>query len=353
MNGRSWLTFSAVLTVTACGTAEPPPPPPSVRTIIAGEVAPATLTLSGTVRARYESDLGFRVGGKIVERYVDAGQHVRAGQRLMRLDASDLALGAAAAGERVRAADADATRAAADERRLRGLVEAGAISASAYDTARASARATAANLAAARSTASDAANQRGYSLLVADTDGVVMSTAAEPGQVVTAGTPVLRLARNGVREAVVDIPESRLADVPKAGTATLIGDPRRYTARLRVLSAAADPMTRAYTARYVLSGAGAAPPPLGASVALALPSEGISAVIAVPLTAVYDDGRGPGVWVVRNNNSVSLRRVRVASFADDSATLAGSVHAGERVVSLGAQLLREGQVVRLAADNSR
>lgn len=310
---------------------------------------------TGTVHARIESALGFRVPGKIAARLVNGGERVRAGQPLFRLDASDLGLAATGAAERVRAAAADAARTAADEARLRPLVGTGAISASAYDGARAARDAAAANLAAARAGAANAANERGYATLVADADGVVTEVLAEPGQVVAAGTPVLRLARAGAREAVIAVPETAVMHLPRSALAQVYGASAPLTATLREVAGAADPLTRTFAARYVLSGPAEAAP-LGATVTVRLPGSADSAngSVRVPLAALVDLGRGPGVWVIGTDGRVRFRAASPLRLTEEEALLpASALAAGTRVVALGGQLLKEGQKVRLAAQNTR
>lgn len=339
------------LAVAGCsgGRADPPARPPYVETMLVAAAAGDDARYTGTVRARIEADLGFRVPGKIAERLVDPGARVRRGQPLMRLDPTDLGLAARAAADRLRAAEADATRAATDEARLKGLVEAGATAATTYDAALAAKRSTAANLAAARAQATDAANQRGYALLVADSDGVVTDVLAQPGQVVAAGAPVLRLARAGAREALVAVPEAALPRLPRDARADLYASGARVAARLREVAGSADPLTRTYAARYTLATAPDAAP-LGSTVTLALGLGGGEAPVEVPLAALAERGRGASVWVVGADKRVHRRAVRVLGFTAETARLApGALRSGERVVALGAQLLREGQQVRLEA----
>jgi RND family efflux transporter MFP subunit len=333
------------LTLAACSAGKAAPPTaPLVRTLVVGQADAAPLRYTGVVRARIESDLGFRVGGKIVERLVDPGQRVRRGQPLMRLDVTDLGLAASAASDRLRAAQAEATRAAAEEARLRRLVEAGAVSRSTYEVALAAAQSASANLSAARAGADEAANQRGYATLLADTDGVVTDVLAQPGQVVSAGAPVVRLARAGDREAAVAVPETQVATLPRVGQAILYGSDRPIAARLREVAGAADPLTRTYDARFTLADAGL---PLGATVTVELPRTGASQ-LAVPLSSLHDGGGGPGVWVVKAGR-VTLRPVQVAALGEETASIApGALTQGDRIVALGAQLLREGQAVRVA-----
>jgi RND family efflux transporter MFP subunit len=334
-----------LLTLAACGAgnAAQPQAPPLVRTLVVGQADSAPLRYTGVVRARIESDLGFRVDGKIVQRLVDPGQSVRRGQALMRLDVTDLGLAASAAVDRLRGAQAEATRARAEEARLRRLVEAGAVSRSAYDVALAAAQSTEANLSAARSSSAQAANQQGYATLFADADGVVTDVLAQPGQVVSAGAPIVRLARAGEREAAVAVPETQVATLPRVGRAILYGSDTPLTARLREVAGAADPSTRTYDARFTL----AAPNlPLGATVTVEL-ARATASLLAVPLSSLHDGGAGPGVWVVKAGR-VTFRPVQVAALGEESASIAGGALApGDRVVALGAQLLREGVPVRV------
>jgi RND family efflux transporter MFP subunit len=300
---------------------------------------------TGTVHARIESSLGFRVGGKIVERLVDNGVRVHAGQALFRIDASDLGLAAAAAAARVRAAEAEAARAAADEARLRGLVSAGAVSASAYDGAKAARDAASANLAAARASAANTANERGYATLFADADGVVTEVLAEPGQVVAAGTPVIRLARAGAREAVIAVPETAVSGLPRSGAAQVYGTGSRLPATLREVSGSADPVTRTFAARYVLAGS-ADQAPLGATVTLRVLTEAAGAV-RVPLGAIVDQGRGPGLWIIGADARVRFRAAKLLRLTEEDAFVpADTLSPGTRIVALGGQLLHANEKVR-------
>ncbi|MCW6532226.1 efflux RND transporter periplasmic adaptor subunit [Sphingomonas sp. MMSM20] len=338
-----------------CGQtdADPRTAPPLVRIASAGAAEGGAREFTGIVGARVQSDLGFRVGGKVVARLVEAGQTVRRGQPLMRIDAADYALAAQAAAGTVAAARARAVQAGADEQRYRDLVSAGAVSASAYDQAKAAALSARAQLSAAEAQARVSRNDTGYTLLVADADGVVAETLAEPGQVVAAGQTVVRLARSGPREAIVALPETLR---PALGTEA---EARTYSglngqARLRQLSDAADLATRTFEARFVLAGAPAAAP-LGSTITVQLASPGQRAATTVPLAAIYDRGQGPGVWVVTGGNSpkVSWRPVRLAAVGEENATVSAGLRPGERLVALGAHMLHQGQTVRIASGTVR
>src|SRR5688572_16561589 len=228
MHSRRLLTSALVcalpLALAACGDKTPPDPrtqTPLVRAATVQTAAAASRSFTGTVAARVQSDLGFRVSGKVLERLVDAGQTVKRGQLLMRIDPVDLKLAARAQQEAVSAARARAKQTGDEEARFRDLRGTGAISASAYDQAKAAADAAQAQLSAAEAQAEVARNSNRYSELIADADGTVLETLAEPGQVVNAGQPVVRVAQAGRREAVVQLPETLRPAVGSVGQATL------------------------------------------------------------------------------------------------------------------------------------
>ena len=338
----------------ACGdnsaSDDPRTKPPLVRSA-AIELANNTAhAFTGVVVARTQSDLGFRVQGKILERLVDTGQTVRQGQPLLRLDPVDLKLQAQAQQRTVDAAQARARKASSDEARYRGLVASGAVSASEYDQIKAAADSARAELSAARAQANVAQNATGYAVLLADSDGVVMETLAEPGQVVSAGQVVIRLARAGQREALVQFPETLRPAVGSPALATLYGNEKHpVSATLRLLSDSADATTRTYEARYVLNG-DLANAPLGATVTLNVQDpKAERQVMQVPLTSLYDAGKGPGVWRISARPAkVTWTPVKVLSVGEDAAQVTGSVKPGEKIVALGAHLLHEGEIVRLA-----
>jgi len=344
------------LVLAACGDKKPSDPrteAPLVRAATVRDAALASRTFTGTVAARVQSDLGFRVPGKVLERLVDAGQSVKRGQVLARIDPVDLKLAAHAQQEAVVAARARAQQTAEDEARYRDLRGTGAISASAYDQVKAAADAAKAQFNAAEAQADVARNASRYAELVADADGVVMETLAEAGQVVNAGQAVVRLAHAGRREAVVQLPETLRPPVGSTGVAALFGkEGAGAPARLRQISDAADKLTRTFEARYVLDGelAGA---PLGSTVTIQLSDAAPAAQggLSVPIAALFDAGKGPGVWVIQGEPAkVSWRPVTVQRLGDDSARVTGTLKQGERIVALGTHLLREGEQVRVAGE---
>jgi len=338
----------------ACSEAPHPDPRtevPLVRALAVQKAGTTARTFTGTVAARVQSDLGFRVSGKVTERLVNAGQTVKRGQPLMRIDPVDLTLTAHAQQEAVVAARARAHQAAEDEARYRDLQGTGAISASAYDQIKAAADAARAQRKAAEAQAQLARNATRYAELTADADGIVMETLVEPGQVVAAGQSVVRLAHSGSREAVIQLPETFRPTLGSSGQAALFGHEQDTApTSLRQLSGTADRLTRTFEARYVLQGA-LADAPLGATVTVQLsattaPSAG---TLEVPMGALFDPGNGPGVWVVQGTPpKVRWRPVTIEQLEGDGARVTGSLKQGELIVALGAHLLHEGVEVRLA-----
>jgi RND family efflux transporter MFP subunit len=271
----------------------------------------------------------------------------------MRLDPTDLKLAAAAAREAVKAARAQNKLALADERRLRKLVAMEAVSVQEYDRAKSSADATTAQLKAAVAHSAQLENQVGYAVLKAEANGIIMETPADVGQVVGAGTVVIRLAHDGAREAVVNLPEGK-AMAKSTAVAKLYADPdQTFPAQLRELSAVADPLTRTYQARYTLSGAGENAS-LGATVTVHLNREktnGAVQLYEIPIGALYDGGAGTSVWVINPDTStLSRHSVEVAKLGSETALIRKGLKPGEQILALGAHLVTEGEQVKILAD---
>src|SRR3954451_9189189 len=334
----------------ASGVSDPRQEPPMVRLVTAARVSGSERGFTGTIGARVESNLGFRVAGKIVERLVNVGEQVKSGQPLMRIDETDLRLAVTAKRNAVAAARAVVVQTDADERRYANLVNDGWTSKQRYEQAKAASDTAKAQLAAAEAEAGVAENQATYSVLVADADGTVTQTLGEPGQVVSAGQTAVRLAQAGPREAVVALPETMRPAIGSLADASLYGSDGRFTARLRQLSDSADIQTRTYEARYVLDGEAAAAP-LGATVTIRLASQETLPEVQVPLGAVLDDGRKTGVWVFDSGTStVRFQPIKLVRVTSENAVISG-LSSGDPVVSLGAHLLREGAPVRAASQD--
>jgi RND family efflux transporter MFP subunit len=341
------LSFALAACSDVTSSIDPRTQSPLVRVETVAPSVQAERSFTGVVAARVQSDLGFRVPGKILERLVDTGQAVERGQPLMRIDPTDLSLAMRAREEAVAAAKARARQTAEDEVRYRDLVSAGAVSASAYDKVKAAGESARAELNAAEAEALVARNETSYAVLLADADGVVVEALAEPGQVVHAGQVVVRVAHAGRREAVIELPETLRPAIGSTGRASLYGSGLTGSATLRQLSDAASRQTRTFEARYVLEG-GLADAPLGSTVSIQIPDGRSAPALQVPIGAIFDPGKGPGVWLVEGETSrVTWRAVQVIGISDEAASVVGDLEAGDRVVALGAHLLREGEQVRL------
>src|SRR3954463_9540882 len=308
----------------ASAVSDPRQEPPIVRLATATQVTGSERGFTGIIGARVQSNLGFRVAGKIVERLVNVGEQVKAGQPLMRIDATDLRLALTAKRNAVAAARAAVVQTEADKRRYEKLLSNGWVSRQRYEQAKAAEDTAEAQLAAAEAEARVAENEAAYSVLVADADGTIIETLGEPGQVVSAGQTVVRLAQAGPREAVVALPETLRPAIGSVAEASLYGgDGRRDTAHLRQLSDSADAQTRTYEARYVLDGEAAAAP-LGATVTIRRLSRKTQPEVQVPLGAVLDDGRNTGVWVFDSATStVHFQPIKLVRVTSETAVISG------------------------------
>ena len=355
------LLLSALLS--ACS--KPAPPADEVRpvravTLAAGSVETRT-AFSGDVRPRYESRLGFRVGGKISARKVDVGTLVERGTLLMQLDPQDLRLGQAQARATLRAAETNLELAQAELKRYQNLRAQNFVSQAVLDEKRAAARSSQSTVESARAALREQSNQAGYAALVSDVDGVVTAISAEVGQVVAAGTPVVQVARTDEKEVVIGVPEDQVGDLRKVGEVRvkLWADPdRSIPGRIREVSPMADAATRTYTVKVAL--------PPRADVPLDDVRLGMTAVVElvqragkdntalrVPLSALYQDKGVTSVWVIENG-AVRLVPVQVGGVSGNEVVLAGGVQAGQTVVTAGVNLLKNGQKVKvLSADVAR
>lgn len=304
----------------------------------------------GTIRPRVESDLGFRVAGKVARRLVEVGQRVEPGQPLAVLDEVDLKLQADQSEAEFRAATGVVAQAVAAETRAKELKARGWSTDAQVDQARASADEARARLTRAERAVELTKNSLSYTTLAADARGVVTATLVEPGQVVASGQAAIRIARIAEKEAVVAIPET-LVQRARSGEAhvTLWSEPgRRYAAKLRELAPQADAATRTYLAKFTLPDVGE-DVQLGMTATLILADTGGEKVARVPLSALFSQGDKPSLYVVDASGAVSLRPVTVKAYETNDAVIGGGVEEGARVVALGVQKLDPAQKVRVVA----
>jgi RND family efflux transporter MFP subunit len=352
MNIRLVFALATALVLAGCAKEEPKPTPPRpVVTAVAEKSRGDEMAVySGEVRARREADLGFRVPGKIVARYVDVGAKVKKGDVIARLDPSDAQLNLAASRSAVAAAQTEFDFARAELDRYKSLLDQRFISQAVYDQKLNAFKAAQARLEQARAQASVTQNQSGYTALVADQDGVITAISAEAGQVVAAGQPVARLARPEEKEVLISVPETRLDELKAKGRQILVrilADPdKTYTGRVREIAPNADPVTRTFATRVTLVDPGPEVA-LGMTANVAILGEGGS-VVVLPLTALYHQGDKPAVWIVDPASAtVRLQPVAVGQYRDNAAVLTSGLAGGERVVTAGVNKLVEGQKVAL------
>lgn len=303
-----------------------------------------------TIRPRTESDLGFRVGGKVLRRLVDTGQRVKLGQPLAELDPADLQLQLEQAQAEAGAARAAVEQTKAELGRAASLIEKGWSTPAALDRQKAAAEEAAGRLTRAERALVLAGNALSYAVLTANADGVVTATQVEPGQVVAAGQSAIRIARLDQKEAVVAVPENQVGAIREGeASATLWSAPGKvYQARLRELSPSADAATRTYLARYALPEAGSEVE-LGMTATVVVGARSTDRVARLPLSSLYNQGQGPAVWVVDNEGKPALRPVTVAAYEAQDVLVSAGLSDGERVVALGVQKLEAGRPVRVVS----
>jgi RND family efflux transporter MFP subunit len=303
------------------------------------------------IRPRVETDQGFRVAGKVVQRFVEVGRQVAAGDLLARLDETDLKLRVEQAEAEAKAAHAALEQAQGDENRGATLRKQGWMAQAIFDRLKTATEEAKGRLLRGERAQELAQNGLDYALLRAEADGIVTAIAVEPGQVVAAGQSAIRLARLGEKEALVAAPEQYL-ELFRNGRADLASwsDPgKHYAAHLRELSPLADPVARTYAARFSLPEADAALA-LGMSGTLTIADPKSSPVARLPLTALLNQGHGPAVFVIEDNGRVKLTPVTVGGYDSASVYVSGGVPDGACVVALGVQKLDEGQTVRVLSD---
>jgi len=346
---RGALAILAVLAAAGCAKQDTAPEPLRPVLIQAVRLAPAAASavFPGEVRARHESDLAFRIGGKIVSREVDVGAAVRKGQTLARLDPGDVALALRTAEAQLAAAETDFSFAEAELKRSQSLLEQRFISQAALDGKRNAFNVAKARLEQARSQRALAANQIVYATLAADRDGVITAVNAEAGQVVAAGQAVARLARPDEREVWISVPESRLAELRDAPelAANLWADPARlYAAKVREIAPSADAVTRSFQVKVSLPEADSNVR-LGMTANVMVKRSGAGATAKLPLPALASRDGKPVVWVVSDQGEAQPRAVEVAGYQQDGVLIAAGLRDGEKVVVAGAHKLLPGQKV--------
>lgn len=351
-----WVSLGALLLLGACSKPVPPAEPVrSVRVLtVGGSTLDAGHDYAAEVRPRLESRLGFRVPGKIIKRQAEVGQHVKAGQLLAQLDPQDYRLADSAARAQVVAAQTNRDLAAADYKRYKDLKDQNFISGTELDRRDATLKAAQAQLEQAQAQQAAQGNQASYANLVADVSGVVTAIEAEPGQVVAAGTPVVRIAPDGARDVVFSVPEDKVKDI-KPGTVVDVkvwASQARLTGKVREVAASADPQTRTFLVKVALDGTATAANalPLGSTVEATPRGVGLTGatVIKLPTTALKQDGQTSAVWLLDiATMTVQTQPIVIATADGNQAVIASGLKPGDVVVSAGVHVLSPGQKVSL------
>jgi RND family efflux transporter MFP subunit len=307
----------------------------------------------GTIKPRIETDMGFRVPGKVAKRLVEVGQTVDVGQPLATLDEVDLKLQAEQAEAEFRAATGVLGQAGAAEQRAKDLRAKGWTTDAQLDQSRAAADEARARLNRAERSVELTNNSLSYATLLADTRGVVTATLIDAGQVVASGQTAVRVARFAEKEAVVAIPETLLGRANDGvASVTLWSEPdKKYAARLREVAPSADPATRTYLAKFSLPGAGESVS-LGMTATLTLCDPATTRVARLPLSALFSQGGDPSLYIVDAQGDVTLKPVTVKSYESNSVVISGGVDEGARVVTLGVQKIDPAQKVRVVSSLS-
>jgi RND family efflux transporter MFP subunit len=349
----AWLVYGGLIGLTALGgcrdatvTQGAPERPVQVQRVTFAN-ADVSREFVGVVHARYETDLGFRVAGKIVARLVNVGDSVTAGQVVAKLDSQDLRLQVESAEAELAAATSNLTQASAEAERYGSLKARGYAAPADFDRKQAARDEAEGRLERARHALDLARNQLTYADLRCDADGVITATLAEAGQVVPIGQAVVRLAHRGEKEAVIALPETWLEEARDAQAAVrLWSDPgHSFAARLRELSPQADAATRTYAARFTIEQASDTVM-LGMTATVTLTPASAARVARLPLSAVVNRGGGPFVYALEASGALVQRPVTVLSFTEDAALVATGVSEGEEIVTLGVQKLQAGLKVR-------
>ena len=350
---QSLSQFSVIamaLLLVACS--EKPPVVEDIRPVRAIQISPAgaenVVELAGEIQPRYESRLGFRVGGKVIARQVEIGSVVKRGQLLMQIDPRDLQLSQSQANASVNAAASNLSLAKAEYERYRELRQKNFVSQAVLDAKEAAYKSALANHEQSNAALNIATNQNSYANLVADADGVVTALQAEAGQVVAAGTPVVQLARTGEKEARISIPEDQVEmvrQVKEMQVRIWANQALVLRGQLRELSPVADPATRTYTAKISIPNA---PPEvrLGMTATVRFITKADKNLIRLPLTALLNEKNQTSIWVIENG-AVKSVPVQVGGVMGNEVVIASGVNAGQMIVTAGVNTLRAGQKVHV------
>lgn len=350
MNKNAILLLVFTLQLAACEKAPEPLPPPRPALVIKvgeHEAANQGMVLVGEVKSRYESNIAFRVGGKIIKRYVDTGAVVKKGQVIATIDPSDANLSAQAAGADVRAAEANVALAKAELDRQKQLFEKKFISKSALDFREAELKTSTARLQQVQSQAAVTKNQSRYTTLTADIDGVIAQINAEPGQVVASGQMVANIMDMNHIEVLVAVPESRMKDLQKGKEVSVkmwANREKTYVGTIREISPAANSATRAFDVRVSINNPDAFVQ-VGMTAGVAFTQEK-NTHFAIPNTALTEIKGNKTVWVINQAGVAEPRTVTTGDYTENGVEVLSGLQAGEMIAVAGVHTLLKGQKVK-------
>lgn len=346
------LSLSVAMLATLFGCSKPAEKTEDIRPVRVIQVqsggSEVSTEFSGEVRPRIESRLGFRVNGKIVSRKVNLGTLVQRGQVLMQLDPQDLELAKAQAKAGLASAESNRDIASAEFKRYQELRSKNFVSPAVLDSKEFAYKAAQSSYEQALAAYKNQSNQSGYATLTADVDGVVTGIDAEIGQVVSAGTPVVRVAQVGEMDVVVGIPEDKINTIRQVKDITVKtwANPNQLMkAQLRELSPIADPVTRTYVAKVSLP-ADAKEVRLGMTAFVNFSALNPDAMIRLPVTALFHEKNSTSVWVA-DKGTVKLYPVQLGGTAGEDVLIASGIKSGQYVVTAGVNLLKVGQKVSI------
>lgn len=336
----------------ACSKTEAPKEP--LRAVKVITIAGSNLNVEGVysaeIRARVESRLGFQVGGKLLQRPVEPGQRVAAGQLLAQIDARDYQLAAQSAQAQLSAAQSQRDLAAAEYKRFEALKAQNFISGAELERRETALKAADASLNQAKAQAQAQSNQASYASLSASHAGVVTAVDGEVGQVVSAGQPIVRLAHDGPRDAVFAVSEQMVMGLKlgQAMQATLLSTGQILNGKVRELAASADPVTRTFAVKLSLADSTNLPLGVTVNVHAGPTASNAPLVIKLPTSALRQEGQSTVVWVLDEATmTVNTQAVQLGMVDGNEVVIQSGLKPGQKVVSAGVHVLAPGQKVTL------
>jgi multidrug efflux system membrane fusion protein len=341
----------------ACESKKPAQEPlRAVKVMTVGEsTIEGQVLYAGEVKAKIESRLGFRIAGKLIQRHVELGQRVQAGQLLAEIDPQDYKLALDAIRAQLQSAQTNRDLALADFKRYKDLKEKEFISGAELERRETTLKSAQAQFEQMQAQVSTQTNQLNYAKLVADRSGIITAIEADAGQIVTAGMPIVRLALDGPREVIFSLPEDRLNSL-KTGQVVQVkswSNDQDWSATIRDIAASADPVTRTFTVKLTMPEKDA--PALGSTVTVMIQrtQDVPSKAILLPTIAIRQENNQSAVWVLDETSmTVQSQGIQIATASGNQVLVASGLKLGQKVVVAGVHVLSPGQKVKLYQERS-